>query len=83
VFSVLLLYSSDAQRTFVTLQFAHVMTLKSLNLAKESGEYSMISMCSVMGGTTLVETSVGLVWTFEHTRCGFSFNTGQVLLLGI
>ncbi len=39
MFSVLLLYSSDAQRTFVTLQFAHVMTLKSLNLAKESGEY--------------------------------------------
>jgi hypothetical protein len=23
----------------------------------------MVSMCSAMGGTTLVETSVGLVWT--------------------
>jgi hypothetical protein len=39
VFSELLLYSSDAQRTFVTLQFVHPMTLKSLNLAKEWGKY--------------------------------------------
>jgi len=46
----------------------------------------MISMCSVMSDTTLVKTGVGLVWTFEHTRlvlvCGFSFNTGQLLILG-
>ncbi len=40
-----------------------------------------------MRGITLVETGVGLVWTFEHTRlvlvCDFSFDTGQALLLAI
>jgi hypothetical protein len=31
--------TSKAQRTFVTLQFAHPMTEKSLNLAKEVRKY--------------------------------------------
>jgi hypothetical protein len=32
-------FMSDAQRTFLTLQFAHSMTQKSLNLIKERGKY--------------------------------------------
>ncbi len=32
-------FTFDNQRIFVTLQFAHPMTPKSLNLAKELGEY--------------------------------------------
>jgi hypothetical protein len=32
-------FTSDSQRTFVTLQFAHPMTQKSLNLIKEREIY--------------------------------------------
>jgi hypothetical protein len=38
VFSAMLL-TSEAQRTFVALQFKHPVTQKSLNLAKKLGKY--------------------------------------------